>query len=205
MVELNILWDFDGTLFDTYPAYTKILSLVLGKGVDEYEIYKKLKISYSYAINFFHISSDQEKEIKGLMKKLPPKDIKPFENVEDILQFAHKNVIMTHKHRNGVLAILKYYGWEKYFVDIVTIDDGFPRKPDPSAYSYLHTKHKIDLAIGDRDLDLLPAKKLGISTCSFQNESNVSDYHIQHYSEFWDIGTGLLSQMNNENPNTFCQ
>ncbi|SCN17152.1 Phosphoglycolate phosphatase [Bacillus toyonensis] len=23
---MNILWDFDGTLFDTYPAYTKMLS-----------------------------------------------------------------------------------------------------------------------------------------------------------------------------------
>ena len=27
---MNILWDFNGTLFDTYPVYTKMLSQILG-------------------------------------------------------------------------------------------------------------------------------------------------------------------------------
>ncbi len=55
--------------------------------------------------------------------------MKPFDGVEEILKFADKNVIMTHKHRDGVLAILKYYGWDKYFVDMVTIDNGFLANP----------------------------------------------------------------------------
>ena len=33
---------------------------------------------------------------------------------------------------------------------------------------HLHKKHNINLAIGDRELDLIPAKELGISTCMFQ-------------------------------------
>ncbi|SCN32550.1 Protein of unknown function [Bacillus cereus] len=33
---MNILWDFDGTLFDTYPVYTKILS----HAIDYYKISK---------------------------------------------------------------------------------------------------------------------------------------------------------------------
>ena len=37
---MNILWDFDGTLFDTYPVYTKLLSEILGDTVDKQEIYK---------------------------------------------------------------------------------------------------------------------------------------------------------------------
>lgn len=61
---MNILWDFDGTLFDTYPAYTKILSQVLGDTVDKQEIYEKLKISYSHAIDYYNISSNKEEEIK---------------------------------------------------------------------------------------------------------------------------------------------
>ncbi|MEC2299245.1 phosphoglycolate phosphatase, partial [Bacillus cereus] len=48
-------------------------------------------------------------------------DMKPFAGVEEVLKFADKNVIMTHKHRAGVMNILKYYDWEKYFVDMVTI------------------------------------------------------------------------------------
>ncbi|EEM95694.1 Phosphoglycolate phosphatase [Bacillus thuringiensis IBL 200] len=42
---MNILWDFDGTLFDTYPAYTMMLSEILGDSVEKQEIYKNLKIS----------------------------------------------------------------------------------------------------------------------------------------------------------------
>ncbi|HEK9099101.1 HAD-IA family hydrolase [Bacillus pfraonensis] len=192
---MNILWDFDGTLFDTYPAYTNILSQALGNVVDKQEIYEKLKISYSHAIDYYNISSNQEKEIKTLQKKLSPKEMKPFDNVEKVLKFANKNVIMTHKHRDGVLAILNYYGWDKYFADMVTIDDGFPRKPNPLAYVHLHTKHRIDLVIGDRELDLLPAKELGISTCIFQSQSDLADYHLQDYSEFFNIDIALTKQV----------
>ncbi|WP_018664234.1 HAD-IA family hydrolase [Heyndrickxia acidiproducens] len=181
---MNILWDFDGTLFDTYPAYTKIVSQVLGEAADKKEIYAKLKISYSHALDYYNISNKKD-ELNQLKNEIAPQEMIPFDHVEEILKFANKNVIMTHKHRAGVLAILKYYGWDQYFVDMVTIDDGYPRKPDPSAYLYLHTKHKIDLVIGDRDLDLVPAKKLGIPTCMFQGQSDIADYHLQDYSEFF--------------------
>ncbi|HDR3889256.1 TPA: HAD-IA family hydrolase [Bacillus cereus] len=184
---MNILWDFDGTLFNTYPAYTMMLSEILGDAVDKQEIYKNLKISYSHAIQYYNISNEQEEQIKVLKKQFTPKDMKPFEGVEEILKFAHKNVIMTHKHRTGVMEILKYDGWDKYFVDMVTIDDGFPRKPNSLAYDHLHKKHNIDLAIGDRELDLLPAKELGISTCMFQDKCDVADYSLSHYSEFFKV------------------
>ncbi|MBE7103924.1 HAD-IA family hydrolase [Bacillus cereus] len=184
---MNILWDFDGTLFDTYPAYTMMLSEILGDEVDKREIYRNLKISYSHAIQYYNISNDQEEKIKVLKRNFTPKDMKPFEGVEEILKFAHKNVIMTHKHRAGVMEILKYYGWDKYFVDMVTIDDGFPRKPNSLAYDHLHKKYNIDLAIGDRELDLLPAKELGILTCMFQDKCDVADYSLSHYSEFFKV------------------
>lgn len=187
MVYLNILWDFDGTLFDTYPAYTKIFSQVLGDAVNKQEIYQNLKVSYSHAIEYYKIPQNIEKEMKQLTSEIAPHEMKPFEHVEEILEFTNKNVIMTHKNRDGVLAILKHYGWEKYFVDMVTIDDGFPRKPHPASYIHLNDKHGIDLAIGDRELDLLPAKEIGISTCMFQGKSKVADYHLQNYSDFFKI------------------
>ncbi|PGS99472.1 HAD-IA family hydrolase [Bacillus tropicus] len=184
---MNILWDFDGTLFDTYPVYTKILSQVLGKEISEEEIYTNLKVSFSRAIDCYKISTKQLSEIDVLESRIITKDIKPFEKVEEVLKFADKNVIMTHKDKAGVLTILNHYGWDKYFVDMVTIDDGFPRKPNSLAYDYLHKKHNIDLAIGDRELDLLPAKELGISTCMFQGNCDVADYSLSHYSEFFKV------------------
>ncbi|MCP1164157.1 MULTISPECIES: HAD-IA family hydrolase [Bacillus] len=184
---MNILWDFDGTLFDTYPVYTKIFSQVLGKEISEEEIYAKLKISFSHAINYYEITKKQLSEIDVLESRIMIEDIKPFEKVEEVLKFGDKNVIMTHKDRAGVLSILNHYGWDKYFVDMVTIDDGFPRKPNALSYDYLHKKHSIDLAIGDRELDLIPAKELGISTCMFQGNCDVADYSLSHYSEFFKI------------------
>jgi HAD superfamily hydrolase (TIGR01549 family) len=184
---LNILWDFDGTLFDTYPAYTRVFSQVLGDEADKQEIYDKLKISFSHAIEFYKLSAEQAEEMGRLRKMLSPVEMKPFAGVEEVLKFADGNVIMTHKDRDGVLAILDHYGWTHYFADIVTIDDGFPRKPHSSAYLHLHTKKKIDLAIGDRDLDLLPAKELGITTCMFQGESHIADYHLSDYTDFFQL------------------
>lgn len=184
---MNILWDFDGTLFDTYPVYTKILSQVLEKEISEEEIYTKLKVSFSHAIDYYEISKKQLSEIEVLESRIIIEDIKPFEKVEEVLKFADKNVIMTHKDRAGVLSILNHYGWDKYFIDMVTIDDGFPRKPNSLAYDHLHKKHNIDLAIGDRELDLIPAKELGISTCMFQGSCDVADYSLSHYSEFFQV------------------
>ncbi|MEK5389383.1 HAD-IA family hydrolase [Margalitia sp. FSL K6-0131] len=184
---MNILWDFDGTLFDTYPAYSNVFSQVLGEAVDKKEIYETLKISFSHAVHYYGITENQIKEIDTLESQLAPKDIKPFENAEEILKFANKNVIMTHKDRKGVLSILEYYGWDKYFADIVTIDDGFPRKPNSAAYKYLHEKHHIDLAIGDREIDLIPAKELGIATCIFQNQHVNADYYLSNYADFFKL------------------
>lgn len=70
---MNILWDFDGTLFDTYPAYTIMLSEILGDSVEKQEIYKNLKISYSHAIQYYNISCEQEEKIKVLKGKFTPK------------------------------------------------------------------------------------------------------------------------------------
>lgn len=87
---MNILWDFDGTLFDTYPAYTMMLSEILGDSVEKQEIYKNLKISYSYAIQYYNISCEQEEKIKVLKGKFTPKDMEPFAGVEEVLKFANK-------------------------------------------------------------------------------------------------------------------
>lgn len=155
--------------------------------MDEKEIYERLKISSSHTIEYYKLSDKQAKEIHLLHSQLNPGDIQPFEKVEEILAFANKNVIMTHKHRKGVLEILRHYGWGKYFIDMVTIDDGFPRKPNPLAYEHLHKKHHIDLVIGDRELDILPAKELGIATCIFQTQSDIADYSLSHYSDFFKV------------------
>jgi HAD superfamily hydrolase (TIGR01549 family) len=184
---LNILWDFDGTLFDTYPVFTKILKQVLNDDISENIIYDQLKISFTHTINYFNISDAQIKSYIAIAKKVPSKEYKPFKDVGKILEYANKNVIMTHSNRTEVLKILKYFGYEKYFTEIVTGDDGFPRKPDPTSYEYINRKHEIDLVIGDRLIDILPAKKIGIKACLFQNKELGADYYLNEYQNFFDV------------------
>lgn len=184
---MNILWDFDGTLFDTYPAFTLVMQKILGEKCEEQEILKQLKVSFRHAVNHFHLSEEDKMTFRREEKLISPDMKRPFPFVEEVLKQANINVIMTHKPRDEVQVILDYYDWNDYFKEIVAGDDGFPRKPDATSYRYLHEKYQLDLAVGDRLLDLLPAKEIGISTCFFQNETEGADFYIHSYQDFFDI------------------
>ncbi|OPA73811.1 phosphoglycolate phosphatase [Paenibacillus selenitireducens] len=182
---MNILWDFDGTLFNTYPAYTDILYEVLGSRVSKEEILSHLKISFTHAVKHFGIDEEQVQRILAKEQDLHPANTPPFPYVENILKFSDINVIMTHKPRKEVVYILDYYGWMKYFKEIVAGDDGYPKKPDPSSYIYLHNKYGVDLVIGDREIDIMPAKVIGIKTCLFQNNTPGADMYLTTYEDFF--------------------
>ncbi|MET1249060.1 HAD hydrolase-like protein [Sporolactobacillus sp. STCC-11] len=183
---MNILWDFDGTIFDTYPVYAKLLKQVLENNVNEQDIYRQLKISESTALETFQVSQEQTRRYHQLVRSCPADTFRPFPFVEKILAAANKNVIMTHKSRGSLIQILKHYQLDSYFSELVTRDNGFPRKPDPAAYIYLDEHHGFDLAIGDRTLDIIPAKKLGKKTCLFQNDAPGADFYLGSYEEFFD-------------------
>ncbi|WAA09876.1 HAD-IA family hydrolase [Fervidibacillus albus] len=184
--DITVLWDFDGTLFNTYPMYTQILQRFLtGEHSDE-AVLQELKVSYSHATNVFGISTEKVKKMRQLEMEWPASDIQPFPGVEKVLQSVGKNVIMTHKMRREAERIIEYHGWTNYFSEIVAGDDGFPRKPDPTSYEYLHRKYRIDLVIGDRMLDILPGKAIGAKTCLFQNREEGADFYMDHYDEFFE-------------------
>ncbi|SDP15084.1 Haloacid dehalogenase-like hydrolase [Paenibacillus sp. yr247] len=184
---MNILWDFDGTLFDTYPAYTEIFMDVLNHKYSAEEVSLQLKISFSHAISHFNLTEKQIKETNRRGALLKPEKLLPFDGVERVLQAVEKNVIMTHKPRTALLPILHHYEWDHYFVDIVSCDDGFPRIPDPTAYIHLNERNRVDLIIGDREIDILPGKSLGIKTCLFQNDTPGADYYLRHYKDFFHL------------------
>ncbi|KKI93913.1 phosphoglycolate phosphatase [Bacillus sp. SA1-12] len=184
---MNILWDFDGTLFDTYPAFTEVMYEVLNGEIAQEDILKQLKVSFSHAAKYFRLTNESILEFKEKDKSLSPARKKPFPFVEEVLKYAKINVIMTHKPREEVQFILDYFGWGHYFREIVAGDDGFPRKPDSTAYLYLHEKYSLDIAIGDRLLDIIPAKEAGLYTCLFQNHEKGADFYLDTYEDFFKI------------------
>ena len=184
---MRILWDFDGTLMDTYPAYAKLFCEELGRPCSEQEMFDLLKVTFGHAFKTLGLTGEQIEHLRKKERQLKPEAFQAFPGVETVLAAAELNVIMTHKNREGAHAILRAHGLEKYFTEIVTADDGFPNKPDPASYRYLHEKYHLDLAVGDRELDILPAKAIGIRTCLFQNHTPGADYYVDRYDQFFDV------------------
>lgn len=92
--------------------------------------------------------------------------------VKKIQDLDGQNFIVTHRRRESLNELLSTHGMICYFTDILAGDDGFPRKPDPSAMRYLVEKHQLPidkvLVIGDRPIDILAGQAIGAKTCLFR-------------------------------------
>ena len=57
----DLIYDFDGTLFDTYPVFTEALLIFLKRhGIEsDYETaYKRLKVTVGYALRSYGFDGD---------------------------------------------------------------------------------------------------------------------------------------------------
>ncbi|WP_010632503.1 HAD-IA family hydrolase [Sporolactobacillus vineae] len=182
---MNILWDFDGTLFNTYPVYTGLIKQILGDEASSSDIYGQLKKSFGEAFRYFQLSGAQTQRFFELYQSTPAESFVPFKDVEKVLDYAQKNFIVTHNDRENLYRMLRPYQFDSYFTETVTSDDGYPKKPNSLAYRCLKKKYQIDLVIGDRLLDIVPGHELGIRTCLFQNHEPGADFYLDEYKDFF--------------------
>ena len=190
----DIIWDFDGTLFDTYPGTVCAFKLALEEeGVVESEenILEYLKKSASEAIEYFmytyNLSKGFVNKMKRYDKELGLKMSRPFPHAEEICRWifnsGRRNYILTHRGYT-TQKLLKQYNMEEYFTEIVTKHNGFKRKPDPEGYEYLIHKYgmfkETTLIVGDRELEILAAKAVGVKVC-FYNTNKVQYSEKPHY------------------------
>ena len=151
----NLIWDFDGTLFDTYPDITRALIDVLKKdyGVpyDYKQAYSLAKASITFCIESladeFNIDRKEFSENfkKRYFGELTFED-KPFEGVKEVLEYTSKlggNFIITHRGSESLKEFLTRNNFTKYFIEIVSSDENFPLKPDPSSFNYIIDKYKL--------------------------------------------------------------
>lgn len=202
----DIIWDFDGTLLDTYPWMTISLKRALeeqGVGASEEEILKRLKISFDICMDYYEEKYNIDpvllrKRYEYYESSLDIKTIKPFPHVKEICKYVielkGRNFIYTHRD-NLTFTLLKNHDMLKYFTEVVTKEQGLRRKPDAEGFLYIINKYNIDkdkaLAVGDRELDLLAAMNSGVKSCLFgDNGDNFScrpDYVIQSIDELVKI------------------
>lgn len=201
----DIIWDFDGTLFDTYPEIVaSFIKALKDNGIEEcYEnIIGYFMISESYAVKHFKelygLDDTLEEKFIYYKKNIKPEDVMLFPFAEEVCrEFAAlggRNYIITHRG-DSTMKYLEKYGMQGYFTEVVTRENAFKRKPDPEAFVYLIEKYSIDkdkaMVIGDRECEILGGKAAGIKTCLY-NTSNISldaapDYCIDSLKSLLDI------------------
>ena len=197
----HIIWDVDGTLFDTYPAISAAILAALAEqgvsldrdivthmamtslGTTLPDLAKRFKLDYErlYVRYDFFLTGT------------PLGSQRPFPFVKQLLRkvvdAGGVNLIATHRGRDSLIPMLKYHRLYSLFSDILTISDGFPRKPDPAMFNELITRHGLEraqiLAIGDRDLDLEAGRRAGVKTALYGNAPHqiTPDYHVVDYRE----------------------
>jgi len=202
-----LIWDFDGTLFDTYPALNEAIRLGLadlgvtgsteeavGQLLSETLAYCLEQLAAQYALDPAQLDAAASVH----HEKMPLEAQGPFPGVrevcEHVINAGGKNYIITHRGHASLRDYLNLHHTAGLFADCITRNDGFPRKPDPAAFIALLRKHQLSgedgLSIGDRNLDVRAAQGAGVPTCWFgpQPPTEVQpDYTIQHFAELLDI------------------
>lgn len=147
----TLIWDFDGTLVDSYEAIGEalkdtyahydltfneewVMSFIIKESVKAL-LYKVAK---EEDLDFAELSSFFKKEQEASDHK-----INPMPHMAEILkqtkQAGVSHFVYTHK---GITAndVLERLGVHQYFTEVVTSANGFARKPEPEAIDYLLEK-----------------------------------------------------------------
>lgn len=173
------IWDFDGTLYDTYPVMVDAVERTLseyGITADKKMIYRVMKQRSTKELRETYSLTDEQFSPKfhsyedSDSRTSPPfKEAK--EVLEAIVKSGGKNYILTHRRTNSTWALLKQDNLDTFIEEVVGLDMDFPRKPNPTSLNYLinkyQLKHEETIMIGDRKLDIDAGSNARVATCLF--------------------------------------
>jgi len=197
----NLIWDLDGTLFDTYPSIVEAFRLAIqahGQAADCARIESLCKVGLAYCsqqlANDFGLDRQAiEDEFAALYAAIPKRAQPPFQGAcevcESIVARGGTNSIATHRRRGSTLELLSIHGLAHLFAEIVAADDGLPKKPDPAAFLQILDRLSLDpaatAAIGDREIDVIAGKAAGLSTYLFRGDARLThaDFVFDDYAD----------------------
>lgn len=173
-----IIWDFDGTLVDTYPAIARAYAIALSafeftapfERIVELSSQSLDHCTQQLAADHNLPVAEFEALFQQAYKQITPADQPPFLGMlsvcEVLREAGWRQYIVTHRRRASLNVLLDAHGLAHYFADIIAGDDGFPRKPDPAAFLALCARHNLSPAttvtIGDRPADMQAARAAGL-------------------------------------------
>lgn len=190
----HFIFDFDGTLSDSYPAFVKAakeVAEVYGVCADEKQIYHLLK-KYSTVHLFDTLGFGENREqayrkFQTLSNEYLRNEAVAMEGAEELLRWIEerggKSYIYSHSG-DVVLANVKKWGLEPYFADYMLGGKQYPRKPAPDTLLALVERATLDLArcvmIGDRDIDVLAGKNAGMDGILIDDEGFYGDLEVTY-------------------------
>lgn len=177
------IWDLDGTLIDSYEVFLEALSesfANFNRPFDRETVYNFIKgQSVNALLKEQPVPFQEIKEDLTANSTAKNDKIKLMVGAKEVLDWTQKekiqNFIYTHKGKNAY-DLLNQLEISPYFLEIVTSENGFKRKPHPEAINYLLKKYKLKpeetYYIGDRILDIEAAHNSGIQSINFLSAIN---------------------------------
>ncbi len=197
----DLIWDAGGTLFDTYPAIVAACRAALKElgheSTDpwlmglfrETTAYALRTVAETFGLDREELTTTYKKAYAALGPEVQP----PFPYVREVCALmcrsGGRNFIVTHRARASLEALLRTHELTDYFVDWITKEDPYPRKPDPTSLLALMGRHGVDayrsMAVGDRELDVLAGKRAGLRTCFFGQvpENSEADLTVTSFDQ----------------------
>lgn len=200
----NVIFDFDGTLSDSYPTFTQVFIDILHRcGLDDsYEnVYRYMKqsVGYCFAQYPLHMTAAEfSADFHRLHDECAVRCQKPIEGARELLEFIKdnggKNFIFTHSGQT-VYDLVDAWGWRELFSGFVDSTSKVARKPSPEGVYVLLDRYGLDkketIIVGDRDIDVGSGTNAGIATCLFDFEHYYDDaavdYRINALCELKDV------------------
>ena len=187
----HLFWDFDGTLFDSYPeicgSFMKGLrDLGLGHLLDHQSLMRLMKASIGHAAQWCADQSGLTREEIMAPYRVyhnQPHSDPPYDGLEECLHRLHEagyhHYLYTHSRQSAIDQLKREDLW-KYFDDAVIGSDGFPLKPAPDALLALMERNHLNpnecAMIGDRDIDALAGHNAGMKGVLFDPDDYFPDF-----------------------------
>lgn len=134
----QVIWDVDGTLFDTYPAFARAFGLALDEigetaPVDWIADLCRQSLNHCAVTLAHEFKVDARNILHGFHRHyaaIPPQEQPPFPGATEacahVRAMGGDNFIVTHRGRQSLTRLLAAYQMKDYFADCVTADDDYP-------------------------------------------------------------------------------
>lgn len=181
----DIIWDFDGTIVDTYPCVLKSINDYLayfGIYEDDENTLKILKQSSSSTLVNYFIEKYNKFTVPEFFEKYDEIDcsLKNYDTMQlpcgiidllkRIVELGGRNFLVTNRIET-VLPLIKMLNVEQYFTDVEYVGKNGLRawKPAPTMFENCIKKYNLQkqniLSVGDRPLDAIASHNAGVAVC----------------------------------------